>query len=75
VEETTSASQSMKDQAKELMRQMAVFKVTGAGTVSPKPRAKKPLGGAKPAEAKEPVGVGAPNGKDHRHTEAEFEEF
>jgi methyl-accepting chemotaxis protein len=41
----------------------------------PKSMVKKPLGGAKPAEAKEPVGVGAANGKDRRHKEAEFEEF
>jgi methyl-accepting chemotaxis protein len=93
VEETTSASQSMKDQAKELMRQMAVFKVTGDApgggqtaradapkAVSPqrpipKPIVKRPLGGAKPAAGTGPVGVGAGNGKDHRHKEAEFEEF
>ena len=41
----------------------------------PKPMVKKPLGGAKPAEGKEPVGVAAGNGKDRRHKEAEFEEF
>ena len=97
VEETTSASQSMKDQAKELMRQMAVFKVngtsesshvkreaSGSGTkyasrttshVTPKPLAKKPVGGAKLAADTEPVGVVAGNGKDRRQKEAEFEEF
>ena len=99
VEETTSASQSMKDQAKELMRQVAVFKVNGTSEAShvkreasesgtkyasrttlhakptPKPMVKRPLAGGKPAEAKEPVGVAAGNGKDRRHQEAEFEEF
>jgi len=30
VEETTSASQSMKDQAKELLRQIAIFKISGS---------------------------------------------
>ncbi|MEP6889265.1 MAG: methyl-accepting chemotaxis protein, partial [Nitrospirota bacterium] len=34
VEETTSASQSMKDQAKELMRQVEVFKTNGTGAAS-----------------------------------------
>ncbi|MBC7838481.1 MAG: HAMP domain-containing protein [Nitrospiraceae bacterium] len=34
VEETTSASQSMKDQARELMRQVEVFKTNGAGEAS-----------------------------------------
>ena len=34
VEETTSASQSMKDQAKELMRQVEVFKTNGTGEAS-----------------------------------------
>ena len=34
VEETTSASQSMKDQAKELMRQVEVFKTSGASDAS-----------------------------------------
>ncbi|TKB71139.1 MAG: HAMP domain-containing protein [Nitrospira sp.] len=34
VEETTSASQSMKDQARELMRQVGAFKVTGGGQES-----------------------------------------
>ena len=111
VEETTSASQSMKDQARELMRQVEVFKTNGTSDAShvkreasgsgtkyalrpaqgvpslsrdasrttlhatPKPMAKRPLGGAKPTEGKEPVGVAAGNGKDRRHKEAEFEEF
>ena len=35
VEETTSASQSMKDQAKELMTQIEVFVVNSAGTQAP----------------------------------------
>jgi methyl-accepting chemotaxis protein len=95
VEETTSASQSMKDQARELMRQVDVFKTSRTSDVShmkreapdsgtkytarttfhaiPKPMAKKSLGGAKPAEGKEPVAAG--NGKDHRSKETEFEEF
>ena len=34
VEETTSASQSMKEQAQELMRQVEVFKVNGTGEAS-----------------------------------------
>lgn len=34
VEETTSASQSMKEQAKELMRQIKVFKINGTGEAS-----------------------------------------
>jgi methyl-accepting chemotaxis protein len=91
VEETTSASQSMKEQAKELMRQVEVFRVQGSGGSShpkpsaatshtasysaPKPLLKKPLGAAKPAASKEPVGVGASNGKDRRKKEEEFEEF
>ncbi len=39
VEETTAASQTMREQAKELMRQVAAFKVTGttgSGTAGPK---------------------------------------
>jgi methyl-accepting chemotaxis protein len=34
VEETTSASQSMKEQARELMRQVDVFKIDGASDAS-----------------------------------------
>ena len=38
VEETTSASQSMKDQARALMRQVAVFKINGMRDASPTKR-------------------------------------
>ncbi|MBX3237162.1 MAG: PAS domain-containing protein [Nitrospiraceae bacterium] len=67
VEETTSASQSMKDQAKELMRQVEIFKVavhqSGGDTDAVATRAAAPKavskpdaapGGAKPG-AKKPV--------------------
>ncbi|MEP6933389.1 MAG: methyl-accepting chemotaxis protein, partial [Nitrospirota bacterium] len=37
VEEATSASQSMKEQAQGLMRQVASFKITGSGQKSPAP--------------------------------------
>jgi|CXWL01.1.fsa_nt_gi methyl-accepting chemotaxis protein len=40
-----------------------------------KPGLKKPASAAKSAETKESVAVGASNGKDRRHKEAEFEEF
>ena len=104
VEETTSASQSMKEQARELMRQVDVFKIDGARDAShvkreasdsgtkyasrPTPHAaaskgvssqshmyKKPLGGAKPRDDKEPGTVTAGGGKDRSSKEAEFEEF
>ncbi|NOS80293.1 MAG: hypothetical protein HOP32_01770 [Nitrospira sp.] len=42
---------------------------------APKPMGKKPLGGARPAEDKDPVGVAVGNGKDRRSKDAEFEEF
>ena len=88
VEETTSASQSMKEQAKELIRQMDVFKVAGTGsapqravpvssgtqrTMPPsKPQPKKP---GQRVEAKEPVGVATGTGHDRRAKGEEFEEF
>jgi len=89
VEETTSASQSMKDQARELMRQVEAFKInqtdghhTGQTLVNhttqsrvAKLTPKKAASAAKPAEAKNPVAVGVSNGKDHQHKESEFEEF
>ena len=97
VEETTSAAQSMKDQAKELMRQVEVFKTgqadgqqaparaqvsSGRPVAKPaaqaavaKPVVKKPVVATKPAADRQPVGVGANNGKDRRHKEDEFEEF
>lgn len=61
VEETTSASQSMKDQAQELMRQVEVFKVDeeGAQQASPtRPATGKPTvkaGGAPKPALKKPV--------------------
>ncbi len=94
VEETTSASQSMKDQAQELMRQVEVFKIdagetqrqssvrSSAGkssvktaTVAAKPALKKPSFSAKPADAKQPVGVAAGNGHDRHKKDDDFEEF
>ncbi len=86
VEETTSASQSMKEQAKELMRQMEVFKV-GSGTHgakppmgrtghgAPTPSKPQPKKAAPKAEMKEPAGIAAGNGHDRRAKGDEFEEF
>ncbi|MDZ4856613.1 MAG: methyl-accepting chemotaxis protein, partial [Nitrospirota bacterium] len=96
VEEATSASQSMKEQARELMGQVASFQLVqteqeqrqrssavqparkpvapSAGPVK-KPLFNKPAITAKRAEVKEPVGVGASNGKDRRQKDSEFEEF
>jgi methyl-accepting chemotaxis protein len=89
VEEATSASQSMKEQAQAMMRQVGSFKMTGSGresharasaaltahrpSLTSVGSVKKPLAAAKPAEMKEPVG--ASNGKDHRQKDSEFEEF
>ncbi|MBA5875029.1 MAG: PAS domain S-box protein [Nitrospira sp. CR1.2] len=94
VEETTSASQSMKDQAKELMSQMEMFIVNSAAehapvrsstqtsrtvvkptVAAPKPALKKPSFSAKPADAKQPVGVAAGNGHDRHKKDDDFEEF
>ncbi|ULA59040.1 MAG: Methyl-accepting chemotaxis protein [Nitrospira sp.] len=60
VEETTSASQSMKDQAKELMSQMDMFIVGSAGTQSPArvPAAVKSM--AKPVAAAPKLGLKKP---------------
>ena len=83
VEEATSASQSMKEQARELMDQVASFKLTQSGQgqsqrsggVAQKPgdpsvrSVKKPLP-KKPASAPESAAVASGNGK-----ESEFEEF
>ncbi len=91
VEETTSASQSMKEQAKELMRQVAVFKVSGTGSAPPRAvpvraqqRGQAPRGDTKkgdsPRSAKkeaspQPAAVAAGNGHDRRAKGDEFEEF
>ena len=88
VEEATSASQSMKEQAKELMHQVATFKLSGTGDASgssakyasrdthraaPKPLAKKPA--APQMSVPEPAAVASSNGKDRRSKDGEFEEF
>jgi methyl-accepting chemotaxis protein len=89
VEETTSAAQSMKEQAKELLQQVAIFN-TGqaeepqrgpafAKRVVSQPRPKLPGKTAMPAgkrmQAKAPVAVAAGNGKGHSSSGDEFEEF
>ncbi|MEK7755702.1 MAG: methyl-accepting chemotaxis protein, partial [Planctomycetota bacterium] len=89
VEEATSASQSMREQAVELMRQVDFFKMAASGAA----RGGRPSGGAarhkpvaRPAAPKsapqpkledhrEPVGVAAGNGHDRRRKEDDFEEF
>jgi methyl-accepting chemotaxis protein len=48
--------------------------LTSAGPMK-KSLLKKPAPAAKPGEAKEPVSVGAANGKDRRQKDSEFEEF
>jgi methyl-accepting chemotaxis protein len=48
--------------------------LTSAGPMK-KPLLKKPAPAAKPGEAREPVSVGAANGKDRRQKDSEFEEF
>jgi methyl-accepting chemotaxis protein len=91
VEEATSASQSMKEQAKELMNQVAAFKMMGGGPESPGrlsgaarpsfPSAgpmKKPLlkKPAMPSKAhQERVAVASGNGKVRGQKDNEFEEF
>jgi|GEM_PF-2513671 len=87
VEEATSASQSMKEQAKALMGQVGSFKMTQSGAIrtvtaqksvpsssGPKPLIKKPLGSYKSGAQSEPVAVASSNGKDRRQKD-EFEEF
>jgi methyl-accepting chemotaxis protein len=91
VEEATSASQSMKEQARALMHQVGSFKVTVNGQKSSgKPavvpvthessatQVKKPLF-KKPdvshATVLEPVGVASGNGKDRLQKDNDFEEF
>ncbi len=88
VEEATSASQSMKEQARELMNQVATFKLAQSGqeqsqrpgAVAHKPSASsagsvKKHPAKKPASAPEPVAVASSNGKDRRSKDGEFEEF
>jgi methyl-accepting chemotaxis protein len=87
VEEATSASQSMKEQAQALMHQVGSFKMTGSGQVRPvrssmAPAAQTPrLTSAGPTkkplcrQPAAPVGVAAGNGKDRRQPDTEFEEF
>ena len=74
VEETTSASQSMKDQARELMRQVEAFKVNGASDTSvgrgqtgraDTPKAVSPPRYASPKPlAKKPLGGAKPAHKE-----------
>jgi methyl-accepting chemotaxis protein len=62
VEETTSASQSMKAQAKALMKQVEVFKVTGSGTAGSKsPQGAAPRPSLPPSK---PLGRGQAPGGD-----------
>jgi methyl-accepting chemotaxis protein len=91
VEETTSAAQSMKEQAKELTRQMAVFKVSAAGAalagIQSKPkgqpvpslsqRAHVPGQGAKKAagQSRTPVAVGGGQSTSLPSGGDDFEEF
>lgn len=89
VEESTSASQSMKDQAKALMQQVGSFKMAGSGRESAARSSAAPAAHApslpssapvkKPAaphtSSPEPVGVAAGNGKDRHQTDNDFEEF
>jgi methyl-accepting chemotaxis protein len=83
VEEATSASQSMKEQAQGLMHQVGSFKMTKsgqeihAGSSAAAPVEKSPF--KKPSApdraAPETAGVAAGNGKDRHQTDSEFEEF
>ncbi|GKS59218.1 hypothetical protein YTPLAS18_27450 [Nitrospira sp.] len=87
VEETTSASHSMKEQAKELMQQVSTFKVAGSDAPRATARQAVPLAPttakppvknqAKPASKPvvEPTGVGSGNGHDRRRKDDDFEEF
>jgi methyl-accepting chemotaxis protein len=91
VEEATSASQSMKEQAKELIRSVEVFKTvqakghltTHVGPRETQPVTAKPTARVhepkpmdkKPTEKHEPVGVAASNGKDRSANSGDFEEF
>jgi methyl-accepting chemotaxis protein len=91
VEETTSASQSMKEQARELIRRVEVFKtaqakgpdITHVVTREMQPVTAKLAAHPNelkrtvklPTEKNEPVGAAAPNGKDRSNTRDEFEEF
>ena len=91
VEETTSASQSMKDQARELIRKVEVFKTaqtegrrpTHVVTHETEHVTARPTAHAdvskptvkKPAEKKEPVAAGIFIGKDGSNKSEEFEEF
>ena len=87
VEETTSAAQSMKGQAKELMRQVEAFKVQGVagglvmsgaastGRSAPAASSVRSVTPRKATRTHDPIGVGSPNGKDRHSTGDEFEEF
>lgn len=91
VEEATSASQSMKEQAGELMRQVAAFKLTQGGqefSQRPSPSAHKPSGSVagsvkkplfkKPAtlsKAESKLELVAPSSGKGRSKDSEFEEF
>jgi methyl-accepting chemotaxis protein len=90
VEETTSASQSMQEQAKELMRQVEVFKVgsregTEASAVAlkrngprlvPKAPARAAVSAPSPRAAGKAVGaLAVGNGPERWGTSEEFEEF
>jgi methyl-accepting chemotaxis protein len=88
VEEATSASQSMKQQAGALLEQVAFFKITEASS-GPVPReAMRPTSGSKPTAtpkakasspvkgpvkaAPQPVGVGSGNGKSASKGDDDF---
>ncbi|MDH4305594.1 MAG: hypothetical protein OEV53_16190, partial [Nitrospira sp.] len=85
VEETTSACQSMKAQAQDLLRQVEVFKVEGTGqgrTVRLERSAGRSMshqaGGTptpKQPVGKVPAGVGARNSHDRSAKGGDFEEF
>jgi methyl-accepting chemotaxis protein len=88
VEETTSAAQSMSEQAKDLLKQVNAFRIgqdhapsAGHPSVRPvtrgsvtKPPAKTPAPGRRVTH-KEPAGVAAGNGNDRRSSGGVFDEF
>jgi hypothetical protein len=87
VEEATSASQSMKEQAQALMGQVLSFKMTASGQGSQarssvstsgtvkKQGFKKPAAPLRAEAQRELASVASGNGKDRQQQDNEFEEF
>jgi methyl-accepting chemotaxis protein len=99
VEETTAASQSMREQSKALMKQVMSFKINITEAVKAEmppvaelrentartihnfygePESEAAVAQPRSSKAmhrKEPAGVAAGTGQEHRHQEEEFEEF